>query len=195
MELFSGRKIRSAQLCVQTLGLPTSQHPTRKKSWAVSQGHPHPPATLWRDAQRGASPAEPPPLPVEPQAGQALPPCLLQLVEGVCGVIPGWAEAQDLVVLLQSCLPALCTAVCHLERGDRAGIVAAGKGLLDLCPLPSQQSPGPLTHGMERQTAQEPSWTGRTQGSQGEHGAPCQPLTWQRGHCWCRSFLMLHCSG
>lgn len=35
----------SNQLCVQTLGLPTPQHPGRRKSWAVSHGHPHPPAT------------------------------------------------------------------------------------------------------------------------------------------------------
>lgn len=81
-----------------------------------------PPATLCRDAQQGASPGEPPPLPMDPQAGQTLPPCLLQLVEGVCGVVPGRAEAEDLVVLLQSCLPAFCTAVRHLEQGDSAGI-------------------------------------------------------------------------
>lgn len=68
-------------------------------------------------------------MPVEQQAGQALPPCLLQLVEGVRGVVPRWAEAEDLVVLLQSCLPAFCTAVRHLERGTALPLtVAAGKG-------------------------------------------------------------------
>lgn len=81
----------------------------------MSHSHPHPPATLGRDAKQGASPGEPPLLPVEQQAGQVLPPRFLQLVERVCGVVPGRAEAEDLVVLLQSCLPAFCTAVRHLE--------------------------------------------------------------------------------
>lgn len=81
------------------------------------------------------SPGEPPPCPVEQQAAQALPPRLLQLVQGVCGVVPGRAEAEDLVVLLQSCLPALCTAVCHLERGD-SGKRGSCIQLSQLSPLP-----------------------------------------------------------
>lgn len=167
----------------------------------MSHSHPHPPATLCRDAKQGASPGEPPPLPVEQQAGQALPPRLLQLVERVCGVISGRAKAEDLVVLLQSCLPAFCTAVRHLERGDSTGIGCGSRKrgswiqLSQLCPLPDQQSPGSLAHSTERQTAQEPGWMGRTQGSQEEHGASWQGHTWQRGHCWCRSLRMLHCSG
>lgn len=105
----------SAQLCVQTLGVPTSQHHNQKEELG-NVPRPSPPS---RDAKQGARPGEPPPLPVEQQAAQALPPCLLQLVEGVCGIVPGRAEAEDLVVLLQSCLPAFCTAVRHLQRGDR----------------------------------------------------------------------------
>lgn len=59
-----------------------------------------------------------------------LPPCLLQLVEGVRGVVTGWAKAEDLVVLLQSGLPAFSTAVRYLERGAQrlALAMAAGKG-------------------------------------------------------------------
>lgn len=49
--------------------------------------------------------------------GRDLPPCLLQLIEGVSGVILGWAWAQDLVVLLCSCQPTFCTAVHHLLGG------------------------------------------------------------------------------
>lgn len=92
----------------------------------------------------------------------ALPPCLLQLVEGVRGVIPGRAEAEDLVVLLQSCLPAFCTAVRHLERGDSSGTACGSRkrgSQTQLCSLPDQQCPGSL----ERQTAQEPGWMERTQ--------------------------------
>lgn len=49
--------------------------------------------------------------------GGDLPPRLLQLIEGVPGVILGWAWAQDLVVLLRSCQPTFCTAVHHLLGG------------------------------------------------------------------------------
>lgn len=76
---------------------------------------------------------QPPPLPVSNRWVDPLPPCLLQLVEGVRGVITGRAKAEDLVVLLQSSLPALSTAIRHLEQEAQhpALATAAGKGLLD----------------------------------------------------------------
>lgn len=46
-----------------------------------------------------------------------LPPCLLQLIERMQGVILGGAWAQDPMVLLSSCQPTLCTAVHHLLEG------------------------------------------------------------------------------
>lgn len=46
-----------------------------------------------------------------------LPPCLLQLIERMQGVILGGAWAQDPMVLLSSCQPTFCTAVHHLLEG------------------------------------------------------------------------------
>lgn len=55
-----------------------------------------------------------------------LPPCLLQLIERVQGVILGGTWAQDLMVLLSSCQPAFGTAIHHLlESVEVSTLVSA----------------------------------------------------------------------
>lgn len=65
-----------------------------------------------------------------------LPPCLLQLIERMQGVVLGGAWAQDPVVLLSGCQPTFCTAVHHLLEGAE---VPRGTHLL-YC-IPSTNSP------------------------------------------------------
>lgn len=61
--------------------------------------------------------------------GRNLPPCLLQLIKRMQGVILRGAWAQDPVVLLRSCQPTFCTAVHHLFGETKVNALESGHGV------------------------------------------------------------------
>jgi len=138
----TGRKT-TTELCVWTLALPTQIHPLpSQQAQPASVPRPPPPSSHPTQGCKARMVLSPGPTQCHPAQEShplclwsirqvaPLPPCFLQLVEGVRGVVTGRAKAEDLVVLLQSGLPAFSAAVCHLQWGEQhpALATAAGKG-------------------------------------------------------------------